>query len=136
MAPFTYLALVLALVSSALTAPAPASPEALEKRVTHSGRGTFFEVGLGACGKVNKDSDHIVAISSSIFGSGGNCEQFMEIKNTKNGKTAFGLVRDECPGCGPGDIDMSPSLFQSLGATLDQGVVSVQWHFMKKGFQP
>ncbi|KAI1793057.1 hypothetical protein LXA43DRAFT_1092972 [Ganoderma leucocontextum] len=49
----------------------------LEKRVTHSGRGTFFEVGLGACGKVNKDSDHwhIVAISSSIFGSGGNCDQ-------------------------------------------------------------
>ena len=81
----------------------------------------------------------------------------MEIKNTKNGKTAFGLVRDSCPGCGPGDIgrspisfqsnlgryrrlfmsiDMSPSLFQSLGATLDQGIVSVQWHFMKKGFKP
>ena len=82
--------------------------------------------------------------------------QFMEIKNTKNGKTAFGLVRDSCPGCGSGDIgrspisfqfklgryrlftskDMSPSLFQSLGATLDQGIVSVQWHFMKKGFKP
>lgn len=83
--------------------------------------------------------------------------QFMEIKNTKNGKTVFGLVRDSCPGCGPGDIgrlpiiilqlnlgryrllmfiDMSPSLFQSLGATLDQGIVSVQWHFMKKGFKP
>lgn len=33
-------------------------------------------------------------------------------------------------------IDMSPSLFQSLGATLDQGIVQVQWHFMKKGFKP
>ncbi|KAM5535891.1 hypothetical protein V8D89_010509 [Ganoderma adspersum] len=136
MALFAYLAFVLALVSATLAAPVLSSPETLEKRVTHSGRGTFFEVGLGACGKVNKDSDHIVAISSSIFGSGGNCDQFMEIKNTKNGKTAFGLVRDSCPGCGSGDTDMSPSLFQSLGATLEQGVVSVQWHFMKKGFKP
>ena len=94
MAPFTYFALVIALVGSALAAPTPASSETLlEKRITHSGRvrllplvglprysqvatqGTFFEVGLGACGKVNKDSDHIVAISSSIFGSGGNCDQ-------------------------------------------------------------
>ncbi|EJF67321.1 hypothetical protein DICSQDRAFT_76945 [Dichomitus squalens LYAD-421 SS1] len=137
MAPFTYLTLVLALVSSALAAPTPASSETLlEKRITHSGRGTFFEVGLGACGKVNKDSDHIVAISSSIFGSGGNCEQFMQIKNNKNGKTAFGLVRDECPGCGAGDIDMSPSLFRALGASLDEGVLDVSWHFEKKGFKP
>ena len=30
-----------------------------------------------------------------------------QIKNNKNGKTAFGLVRDECPGCGSGDIGTS-----------------------------
>ena len=80
----------------------------------------------------------------------------MEIKNQKNGKTAFGLVRDSCPGCGDGDIgriacdtisatkthtwllalDMSPSLFQALGATLDDGVVKVDWHFKPKGFHP
>lgn len=28
----------------------------------------------------------------------------MEITNKANGKKAFGLVRDECPGCGAGDI--------------------------------
>ena len=81
----------------------------------------------------------------------------MQIKNNKNGKTAFGLVRDECPGCGAGDIgtsilktiwtlnrmvltnaytDMSPSLFQALGASLDEGVLDVSWDFEKKGFQP
>ncbi|KAH9853708.1 RlpA-like double-psi beta-barrel-protein domain-containing protein-containing protein [Lenzites betulinus] len=138
MTPFTYITLALALVGSVIAAPAPVTPETatLAKRITHSGRGTFFNVGLGACGKHNVDSDHIVAISSSIFGSGGNCEQFMEITNTKNGKKAFGLVRDSCPGCGPGDVDMSPSLFQALGATLDEGVVSVSWHFEKKGFKP
>ncbi|KAI0713107.1 RlpA-like double-psi beta-barrel-protein domain-containing protein-containing protein [Cerioporus squamosus] len=136
MAPFTYLALVLALVGSALAAPAPVGPEILEKRITHSGRGTFFNVGLGACGKFNVDSDHIVAIPSSRFNGGGNCEQFVEIVNKKNGKHAFGLVRDSCPGCGSSDLDLSPSLFQALGASLDEGVISIDWHFKQKGFKP
>ncbi|KAL7282155.1 hypothetical protein PYCCODRAFT_1373750 [Trametes coccinea BRFM310] len=138
MSPFTYVVLALAVISSAIAAPAPVAPPVanLERRITHSGRGTFFHVGLGACGKHNVDSDHIVAISSKIFGSGGNCEQFMEITNDENGKTAFALVRDECPGCGAGDIDMSPSLFQALGASLDEGVIKVSWHFKPKGFHP
>ena len=38
MAPFTYLAFTLALVCSVLAAPAPMSPEPLQKRITHSGR--------------------------------------------------------------------------------------------------
>ena len=38
MAPLTYLAFVLALVSASLAAPVSSSPDTLEKRVTHSGR--------------------------------------------------------------------------------------------------
>ncbi|KAI0756403.1 RlpA-like double-psi beta-barrel-protein domain-containing protein-containing protein [Daedaleopsis nitida] len=137
MAPFTYCALALAFVGSAFAAPAPLSG-LLEKRVDHSGRGTFFNVGLGACGKVNKDSDHIVAIASTRFqaAKGGSCDQFVQITNKKNGKKAFGLVRDSCPGCSDGDLDMSPSLFQALGASLDQGVMDIVWHFEPKGFRP
>ncbi|RDX46766.1 hypothetical protein OH76DRAFT_1406610 [Lentinus brumalis] len=136
MAPVTYLTLALAFVGSALAAPTPVAPELLQKRVTHSGRGTFFEVGLGACGKFNVDSDLIVAIASSRFGGGDNCEQFVEIVNKKNGKHAFGLVRDSCPGCGSGDLDMSLSLFKALGASLDEGVISIDWHFKERGFKP
>ncbi|KAI0769882.1 RlpA-like double-psi beta-barrel-protein domain-containing protein-containing protein [Fomes fomentarius] len=130
MSPFTYFILFFALVCSVL-----ASPINLEKRITHTGRGTWFNVGLGACGKNNVDSDKIVAISSKIYGSGGNCEQYMEIKNTANGKVAYGKVRDECPGCGAGDLDMSPSLFKQLGS-LDTGVLKVSWHYMAKGWKP
>ncbi|KAI0824593.1 RlpA-like double-psi beta-barrel-protein domain-containing protein-containing protein [Trametes gibbosa] len=138
MSPFTYITIALAVLGATTAAPTPGASETagLAKRVTHSGRGTFFNVGLGACGKHNVDSDHIVALSSSVFGSGGNCDQFMQITNNKNGKKAFGLVRDQCLGCGAGDIDMSPSLFQALGASLDEGVISVSWHFEKKGFRP
>ncbi|KAI0771912.1 RlpA-like double-psi beta-barrel-protein domain-containing protein-containing protein [Trametes elegans] len=138
MSPFTYTVFALAIFGSAFAVPAPMAPEVatLDKRITHEGRGTFFNVGLGACGRVNVDSDHIVAISSSIFGDGGNCEQYMEITNTKTHKKAYGLVRDSCPGCGAHDLDLSPSLFQALGASLDEGVIKVSWHFEKKGFHP
>ena len=33
-------------------------------------------------------------------------------------------------------IDMSPALFKAVGASLEQGVIDIQWHFMKKGFRP
>ena len=142
-------------------------------------QGTFFEVGLGACGKVNKDSDHIVAISSSIFGSGGNCDQVF--RDVLFGvQVRVGWPADSCNAVHANQkqqewqnriwacarrvpwlwcwgyryvypendldvdrmvltnayTDMSPSLFQALGASLDEGVLDVSWHFEKKGFQP
>ncbi|THH27880.1 hypothetical protein EUX98_g6315 [Antrodiella citrinella] len=107
----------------------------LEKRVTHTGRGTWFNAGLGACGDEDSNDNPIVAISSQIYGSGGNCNQWMTITNTKNGKVASGKTRDECEGCGKYDIDMSPSLFEQLGS-LDTGVLSVSWHFEAKDWSP
>ena len=33
--------------------------------------------------------------------------QWIQIKNTKNGKVAYGKMRDSCPGCGYNDLGMS-----------------------------
>ncbi|EPQ50991.1 hypothetical protein GLOTRDRAFT_133317 [Gloeophyllum trabeum ATCC 11539] len=127
---------VVASVLAAFASPVPAEDATtLEKRVTHSGRGTWFDVGLGACGEYNVNSDHIVAISAARWGTGANCGQWIHITNTANGKSAYGLTRDQCPGCGVDDLDLSPSLFQELG-TLDQGVLSISWHFENKAFSP
>lgn len=81
----------------------------------------------------------------------------MQITNTANGKSQYGKARDECEGCGQYDIgkyytnhfppdrreievhitliDLSPSLFESLGADLSVGVLQVEWHFENKDFQ-
>ncbi|RDB15327.1 hypothetical protein Hypma_004772 [Hypsizygus marmoreus] len=109
----------------------------LEKRITHVGRGTWFNVGLGNCGKVNKDSDAIVAIAKSRYNAngGGNCDQWVEIVNTKNGKKAYGKTRDSCQSCKPEDLDLSPSLFKKLDA-LSVGQLKISWHFMAKGWSP
>ena len=44
----------------------------LEKRASYSGRATFYDVGLGACGGYNVASDYIVAQNSQQYGGG--CE--------------------------------------------------------------
>ncbi|KAG5652819.1 hypothetical protein H0H81_003535 [Sphagnurus paluster] len=112
----------------AIASPLPPSSNVtlvdLERRVDHVGR-------------VNKDSDPIVAISIQRYNSNGgsNCDQWVQITNLKNGKTAYGKTRDSCQSCGTEDLDMSPSLFQQLDS-LSTGVLKIQWHFMAKGFSP
>lgn len=126
---FTYLLLTLA-------APIPESA-GLEKKTTHTGRGTWFHVGEGNCGKWNVDSDHIVAVPKSLYdqNKGSNCGQYVRITNRDTGKTVYGLTRDSCPSCGWGDLDMSPSLFEEL-APLSKGVVNISWNFMARGWNP
>ncbi|KAJ1309730.1 hypothetical protein OPQ81_006495 [Rhizoctonia solani] len=66
---------------------------------------------------------------------GGNCNQWVEVVNTANGKKVYAKMRDSCPPCGDNDIDLSPKAFKAL-APLSQGVVSVSWHFMNRNWSP
>ncbi|EED82369.1 predicted protein [Postia placenta Mad-698-R] len=125
---------IFSVVLCALAAAVLASP--IDKRVTHTGRGTYYDVGLGACGYNDVDSDAIVAISHEIYGGGGNCNQWMQITNPSTGQVQYGKTRDKCMGCAATAIDMSPSLFESLGVPLGQGVQTVEWHFMSKDWSP
>ncbi|KZW03662.1 hypothetical protein EXIGLDRAFT_744017 [Exidia glandulosa HHB12029] len=138
MSPFTLLVALFACILAVCAVAIPANgtldaSDALEKRVTHSGRATWFEAGLGACGKQNKGSDMIVAISHLRWGSGGNCDQWMKI--TANGKTAYALTRDECMGCAIDAIDLSEAAFTHFFPT-SKGVFTASWQFMAKGWHP
>jgi hypothetical protein len=139
-----YFLFYLALLSSLLSvfaSPVPVANgtivEDLEKRGTHKGRGTWFNVGTGNCGKHNVDSDHIVAISKSLYdkNKASNCDQWIKIKDVKNGKVFYGKTRDSCPSCSYYDLDLSPSLFKKF-ESLDKGVLSLSWNFMPKGWSP
>jgi len=136
MSRFAFLSAVLCLLASSVIASPVEDEATIEKRVTHDGQATYYEVGLGACGYTDTDSEPVVAISHLIYGSGGNCNQWMQITNKATGISQYGKTRDECEGCAEYAIDLSPSLFKSLGVPLSQGVQEVEWHFMNKDFSP
>src|SRR4051812_21075689 len=83
----------------------------LSKR-TFTGDITFYNLGLGACGKYNTDSDMACAIPGDQFDQftpNGNpnmnskCGTFVTV--TRNGKSIQVMVVDRCAGCKSGDID-------------------------------
>ncbi|RIB23917.1 expansin module family protein [Gigaspora rosea] len=85
------------------------------KRGTYSGDGTFYAVGLGACGIVN-DNDQMVAALPA--------QQFDYLTRTKacgsiavvvhGGKQVTVKIIDRCAGCQLGDIDLSPAAFKKI----------------------
>ncbi|KAJ7134797.1 RlpA-like double-psi beta-barrel-protein domain-containing protein-containing protein [Mycena epipterygia] len=111
----------------------------LDKRVTHVGRGTWYNpsAGEGNCGFFDSDSSPVVAISKERYDANGgeNCNQWIAITNTANGKVAYGKTRDSCQSCDTSSLDMSPSLFEEL-APLSTGVLKISWHFEAKGWSP
>ncbi|KAJ3489207.1 hypothetical protein NLI96_g2265 [Meripilus lineatus] len=125
MARFSAIFVALATVLAVSASPVPSGTELTAR--AGSGRATWFNVGLGACGDTNVDSDSILALSGSIY-SASDCGKSVSITNPATGKSASGVVKDMCPGCGANDIDLSPSLFQQLGE-LDTGVLNVDWSF-------
>lgn len=79
---------------------------------------------------MSSDSDFIVALNSPQYGGGypgPNC--FKQIQISANGKTATATIMDQCPGCGYGDLDMSPALFNHF-ADPSVGVFQMSWDFV------
>ncbi|EJD47134.1 hypothetical protein AURDEDRAFT_163743 [Auricularia subglabra TFB-10046 SS5] len=60
------LAFSIALIAATLVA---AAPETKRQIGPQSGEPTYYEVGLGACGVTNTDSDSIAAVSTALFNS-------------------------------------------------------------------
>ncbi|ORY91229.1 RlpA-like double-psi beta-barrel-protein domain-containing protein-containing protein [Syncephalastrum racemosum] len=101
-----------------------AAPLLQRRSKSYSGDGTFYTVGLGSCGKTNKDSDKVVALSSSLMSSGDLCGKKIKAKGPEGTVTA--TVVDTCPSCAEGDVDFSQGAFTEIG-TVDAGRVSITW---------
>ncbi|CAG8651661.1 30454_t:CDS:1, partial [Racocetra persica] len=97
----------------------PRNATYLEKR-DKTGDITFYDVGLGACGSRNTNSDLICALSSILFGNspGGNpnknknCGRKVQVSCGSESVTV--TVVDRCAGCKTNDVDLSPAAFNKL----------------------
>lgn len=122
----------------ATSAPAPASSAATSDGSSsggpYTGDITFYEVGLGACGQTNQDSDLVIALPWGFMGtqSNGNPYCNKQVKITNGQYTSTATVVDKCMGCTGMSIDCSPSLFSALtGDNMGLGRVSgVTWSFV------
>ncbi|KAI0698238.1 plant expansin [Cytidiella melzeri] len=114
----------------------------LEKRLTvsgtHTGQGTFYEVGLGACGKNDEDGELVVAVSHTLFDEypGHNAENpnanpvcGKKIKATYKNKSVTTKVVDRCTGCAPYDLDFSPAAFKKLASESVGRLSGLKWSF-------
>lgn len=102
---------------------------------THSGEGTYYSTGLGACGITNVDTDYIIAISHQLY------DENVKDANPNNnplcgkkitayyeGKSVEVTVVDRCEGCQYNDLDFSPSAFSQL-ADQDLGRIDITWNW-------
>ncbi|EIW67649.1 hypothetical protein TREMEDRAFT_69664 [Tremella mesenterica DSM 1558] len=108
----------------------PVNDEMLMKRenTAENVRATYFEAGLGACGWWNSNDDHIIALNSAQFNNGEHCGKWLGIWNPETQNIQYGYVADECPSCGWGELDLSPSLFGALSNdNYDEGVFNMNW---------
>ncbi|KAK4458974.1 RlpA-like double-psi beta-barrel-protein domain-containing protein-containing protein [Cladorrhinum samala] len=138
-------ALISALSMALVATAAPTASEAQSVNVEARGElvarttGTFtwYNTGLGACGKTSNDGQLVVALNHALFDPktpGGNPN-----KNTLCGKkirvhyqdkAVEVTVVDRCPGCsGSGDLDLSPAAFEKL-APLSRGVIHGGWDWL------
>ncbi|KAK4038337.1 RlpA-like double-psi beta-barrel-protein domain-containing protein-containing protein [Parachaetomium inaequale] len=101
-----------------------------------SGKFTYYNAGLGACGQTHSDADLVVAMShvdfdpSSPNGSPNNnplCGR--RIRAAIGGKTVDVTVVDRCEACNSGDLDLSPTAFGVLSA-LSVGVIQGTWEWI------
>ncbi|BGP12450.1 hypothetical protein JCM10213_006984 [Rhodosporidiobolus nylandii] len=115
---------------SGCTKKASTSPSSVNLSTSsYSGQGTFYyQNGVpGACGSVSSDGAYIVALQTKMYANGAHCGKTINIK--VGSKTIQAKVMDACPTCGSAEsIDLSVGAFKEL-ASLDQGVVNLQWSF-------
>ncbi|KAM3505596.1 hypothetical protein MY10362_002866 [Beauveria mimosiformis] len=102
----------------------------------HSGDITYYAVGPGACGPddTGKDNTHdIAALSSELMGplSNNNPMCGKTIRIFANGKSVKATVRDKCPSCDEGSIDVSEKVYKYLFGSLDSGRQRMSWSFVK-----
>jgi len=103
---------------------------------TQTGQGTFYATGLGACGIVNTDADHIAAVSHLLFdnfpgydGANPNNNPMCGRKVTAHyqGKTVTVALTDRCTGCALTDLDFSPSAFNTLADPSVGRISGMTW---------
>ncbi|KAJ1982151.1 hypothetical protein H4R35_000421 [Dimargaris xerosporica] len=111
------------------------TPESTPVAGDHQGEITYYDVGLGSCGQTTPEGEHVVALNAPDMTRDYNgnpnsnplCNKKVRVATAK-GEVVARIV-DTCPGCKPGDLDLSPGAFEIV-ADLSAGRVPATWSFV------
>ncbi|RHZ82493.1 hypothetical protein Glove_109g279 [Diversispora epigaea] len=103
----------------------------------YTGDVTWYNVGLGACGKYNNDKELIAAIPGPQFdpytpngNPNRNSKCGKSIKITRGSKYVIVKLMDRCGGCKSGDIDLSPAAFKKIGSLGEGRLKGCSWQYV------
>ncbi|KAK0703848.1 hypothetical protein B0T26DRAFT_757343 [Lasiosphaeria miniovina] len=105
---------------------------ARDDKAQYHGDMTYYEVGVGACGHDDSGQgsvQNIVAVSAALMGEGPStnmCNRKISIKGD-NGKEVTAVIRDKCPSCDEGALDVSEKVFKDVVGDLGVGRAKVSW---------
>jgi ricin-type beta-trefoil lectin protein/rare lipoprotein A (RlpA)-like double-psi beta-barrel protein len=103
------------------------------------GTATFYnDAGYGACGTpINAATEMLVAVSYQWFTTANpNADPLctgVSVQVTYNGRTITVPVKDKCPSCDAGHLDLSQAAFGQFASTdpnTTPGVLDVTWQFV------
>jgi expansin (peptidoglycan-binding protein) len=101
-----------------------------------NGNATYYDnAGYGACGTwLDANSEMLVAVSASYWTTPNPnndpiCSR-VSVQVTYNGRTITVPVRDKCPSCASGHIDLSKPAFAQLADT-NLGNIPLTWKFVR-----
>jgi expansin (peptidoglycan-binding protein) len=101
-----------------------------------NGNATYYDnAGYGACGTwLDANTEMLVAVSASYWTTPNpNNDPIcsgVSVQVTYNGRTITVPVRDKCPSCASGHIDLSRPAFAQL-ANTDLGNIPLTWKFVR-----
>ena len=102
--------------------------EVCEEPTEHSGEGTYYDAdGSGNCSFDPSGDRMIAAINEVDYAGSAPCGACAEVEGP-DGVITVRIV-DRCPGCAPGDLDLSVEAFEMI-AVKEEGRVDISWHFV------
>ncbi|RHZ82892.1 hypothetical protein Glove_103g75 [Diversispora epigaea] len=101
---------------------------------TVGGETTFYDIGLGACGTYNTNSEFVCAMPFEMFDPSPNgnpnlnpnCGKEVIVSRKVGGvvKSVRVICVDRCAGCKFGDIDLSPAAFNIIATPAEGRVLT------------
>ena len=91
-----------------------------------SGNATFYDAasGVNTC-TLGNGNGMTAALSPADYGNSEHCGECLEVSGPLG--TVVVKVTDKCPGCAPGNLDLSAPAFAAIADPAD-GVASIRWH--------